>query len=93
MKRSAILICGILFITNTAMAAAAGSTEEQLKQLEQRTAKAAKAADAGLEEYARDRFDSVRSSIAAARAAALLGIPPTTEIPIPLEPAPAQIIP
>jgi hypothetical protein len=72
MKRIAILICGILVtISHFALAAAAaGSTEELLKKLELRITKAA---ESGLEEYAKDRFESARSGIAAAKAAVAIG--------------------
>lgn len=68
MRRHAVMICGALLLTATTILAA--TTEEQLKQLEQRSAKAV---DTGLEEYAKDRFDSARASIAAAKTAAAIG--------------------
>ena len=68
MRLYTILIFGALLLT--AGAALAATAEEQIKQIEQRTAKAA---DMGLEEYAKDRFDSVRAGIAAAKAAFAIG--------------------
>lgn len=67
MRRNVVLICAALLTATTALAA---PVEEQIKQLEQR---AAKAVDAGSVEYAKDRFDSARDSIAAAKAAVAVG--------------------
>lgn len=67
MRRYLILICGVLLFSAPALAS---PVENQIKQLEQQVAKAA---ESGLAEYAKDRFDSARDSLAAAKAAAAIG--------------------
>ncbi len=63
-----ILICAALLLAaGTTLAATA---EEQITQLELR---AAKAVESGLEEYAKDRFDTARAGLAAAKAATAIG--------------------
>lgn len=67
MVRHLILVCAALLLSTAALASPA---EDQIRQLEQ---KVAKAAESGLAEYAKDRFDSVRDSLAVAKSAAALG--------------------